>query len=266
MGRLFDSQATTYDQRAGLPEQTCREVVQGVLALAEVQPGDLVVEVGAGTGQIGQWLAHESVRYVGFDLSPSMAHRFRRRVACWGATRTLLVADGNHGWPIKDASARVIFSSRALHLLPLHHVVTESLRVALPEGALLIVGRVQRASPSLQTQMKQQLHSLLRQHGLQAREGEQHQQQLLVCLCQRGAKAIAPRVAARWRVASTLGEAIATWRNKPGLGGLDLAPRLKEAVLMALAAWAEETFGDLDRQVESEAAYVLHGAWLRSVV
>ena len=266
MGRLFDSQAVTYDQRAGLSEWTCRQVAQAVLALAEVQPGDLVVEVGAGTGQIGQWLAHGSVRYVGFDLSPAMGHLFRRRVACWSAAHTLLVADGNQGWPVREASVRVIFSSRALHLLPLYHVVAESLRVAWSEGAMLIVGRVQQASSSLQMQMKHQLHSLLRQHGLQAREGELHRERLLACLCQRGAKAMAPLVVTRWWVASTLGEAIATWRNKPGLGGLDLPPRLKEAVLMELAAWAEETFGDLEQQVESEAAYVLHGAWLRPVV
>src|SRR5262249_44340154 len=105
----------------------------------------------AGTGQIGQWLAHESVRYVGFDLSPGMVHLFQRRLACWGAARTLLVADGDQGWPVREASARVIFSSRALHLLPLNHVVAESLRVARPKGAMLIVGRVRRASSSLQT-------------------------------------------------------------------------------------------------------------------
>ena len=266
MDRLFDSQAPTYDQRAGLPEQTCREVARAVLELAEVRPGDLMLEVGAGTGQIGQWLAHDQVRYVGFDLSSGMILRFRRRIACWGTTHTLLVADGNHGWPVKDASVRVIFSSRALHLLPLHHVVAESLRVAWPEGAMLIVGRVQRASLSLQTQMQHQLHALLRQHGLQAREGELHRERLLACLCRRGAEAIPPLVAAEWRVASTLGEAIATWRNKPGLGGLDLPPGLKEAILRELAAWAEATFGDLDRLVESEVAYVLCGAWLRPIV
>lgn len=98
---------------------------------------------------------------------------------------------------------------------------------------------------------------------MQAREGKQYQQQLLACLCQRGAKAIGPLVAARWQVTSTLAEAIATWRNKPGLGGLDLPPRLKEAILIDLAVWARVTFGGLERQVVSEAAYVLHGAWLR---
>jgi len=73
---------------------------------------------------------------------------------------------------------------------------------------------------------------------------------------------MAPLVAARWRVASTLGEAIATWRNKPGLGGLDPSPRLKEVILTELATWAKGTFGDLERQIESEAAYVLHGVAL----
>jgi ubiquinone/menaquinone biosynthesis C-methylase UbiE len=266
MGRLFDSQAATYDQRAGLPGQAGREVARALLELAEVQAGDVVVEVGAGTGQIGQWLAHESVRYVGFDLSPSMLHLFRRRLDHWGVACTLLVADGNQGWPLREASVRVIFSSRALHLLPLSHVVAESLRVVWPERARLIVGRVQWSSLSLQTQMKQQLHQLLRQHGLPAREGEQHQQRLLACWCQHGAQAITPLVAARWRVVSTPGEALTTWCNKPGLGGLDPPARLKQAILLDLAAWAEATFGDLEQQVESEAAYVLQGARFRPAV
>jgi ubiquinone/menaquinone biosynthesis C-methylase UbiE len=265
MGRLFDSQAATYDQRAGLPGQAGREVARAVLELAKVQPGDVVVEVGAGTGQIGQWLAREAVRYVGFDLSPGMLRLFRRRLARWGVARTLLVADGKQGWPFREASVRVIFSSRALHLLPLSHVVAEISRVVWSEGAMLIVGRVQWSSHSLQTQMKQQLHHLLRQHGLPAREGEQHQQRLLACCCQHGAKAIAPLVVARWRMASTPREALANWRNKPGLGGLGPPARLKQAILTDLATWAEATFGDLERQVESEAVYVLQGARFRPV-
>jgi hypothetical protein len=55
------------------------------------------------------------------------------------------------------------------------------------------------------------------------------------------------------------GEAIATWRNKSGLGGLDPPARIKHAILADLATWAETTFGGLQRQVESEAAYVLQG-------
>jgi hypothetical protein len=130
---------------------------------------------------------------------------------------------------------------------------------------MLLVGRVQWSSRSLHTQMKQQVHHLLRQHGLQAYEGEQHQQRLLACCCQYGARTIAPLVVARWRVASMPGEAIATWRNKSGLGGLDLPARIKHAILADLATWAETTFGGLQRQVESEAAYVLQGVQFGSM-
>jgi len=263
MGRSFDSQAATYDQRAGLPARVGCAVARAVLGLAEAQPGDVVVEVGAGTGQIGQWFAHESVRYVGCDLSPGMLYRFRRRLDRWGETRTLLVADGNQGWPCRDATARVIFSSRAIHLLHLEHVVAETLRVAHPRGALLLVGRVQRPTTSLQSQMQYQLQRLLRHYGLPAGTGEQYQQRLMAHCCQCGAEALIPVVVARWRVASTPGDAIAAWRDKPGLSGLDPPAALKHAILTELASWAEATFGGLERQVESEVAYALQGVRLR---
>jgi hypothetical protein len=113
--------------------------------------------------------------------------------------------------------------------------------------------------------MQHQMQRLLRQHGFQARAGEQHQQRLLAC-CQRGAQAVAPVVVARWRVASAPRAAIATWRDKPGLGGLDLPVRIKHAILTDLTRWAEATFDNLEQQVESELAYVLQGVWLHPEV
>jgi ubiquinone/menaquinone biosynthesis C-methylase UbiE len=263
MGSSFDSQAATYDQRAGLPAGVDRAVAQAVLELAEVQPGDVVVEVGVGTGQIGQWFAHESVHYVGYDLSPGMLHRFQRRLDRWGETCILLAADGNQDWPFRDATARVIFSSRSIHLLHLEHVVAETLRVAHPRGSLFLVGRVQRPATSLQTQMQHQLQHLLRHYGLPAGGGEQYQQRLLAYCCQCGAEALLPVVVAQWRVASTPGDAIAAWRDKPGLSGLDPPAALKHAILTDLASWAEATFGGLERQVESDVAYALQGVRLR---
>ena len=76
----FDRQAETFDQRVGLPERVCREVARQVLEMAEVRSGDRVVEVGAGTGQIGQWFAIEPVEYLGFDLSEAMLEKFRQRL------------------------------------------------------------------------------------------------------------------------------------------------------------------------------------------
>jgi SAM-dependent methyltransferase len=266
MDSPFDSQAATFDQRAGLPDGVGCAVALTVLRLAEVQPRDVVLEVGPGTGQIGQWLAYETVRYVGYDLSAEMLTRFRQRLDRWDATRTVLVADGNQGWPCRDATARVIFSSRAIHLLDPEHVVAEALRVAHPQGALLLVGRVERPDASLQSQMQHQLHRLLRHHGWPAQAGVPRQQWLLARCCQYGAEALSPVVVARWRVRSTPGEAIAAWQNKPGLSGLEPPTALKHAILTDLASWAEATFGCLVQQVESEVAYTLQGVRLRGIV
>jgi hypothetical protein len=76
----FDSQAATFDQRAGLSEPHCQAIAQAVLRLAEARHGDLVFEVGAGTGILGTWFVRSALRYVGLDLSQRMLASFHRRL------------------------------------------------------------------------------------------------------------------------------------------------------------------------------------------
>jgi ubiquinone/menaquinone biosynthesis C-methylase UbiE len=260
----FDPQADTYDRRAGLPKQHCRAIAQAVRRLAGARSGDLLLEVGAGTGMLGTWLAGPLLRYIGLDLSYSMLAAFRRRLACQGNTPLLVQADGNKPWPLAQGTVKVIFSSRALHLLDLAHVVDESRRVALPDGASLIIGRTQRPADSPSTRMQQAVRRLLLQHGFTSRDGKQHQRQLLTAFEHRGATALDPLVVVRWSVTWTPWQSIAAWESKPGLGGLDLCPAAKRAILDELRSWAQSTFGDLHREVTCEEAYVLQGVRLSS--
>src|SRR5215510_12093179 len=161
----FDAQAGAFERRAGISEQHCQTIAQAVLRLAEAIPGDLIFEVGAGTGMIGTWLAGPPLRYIGVDLSRGMLAAFHRRLAFPSHMPVLLQADGNHPWPLADGAVRVIFGSRALHLLDLAHVVDESFRVAQPDGASLIIGRIQRSPGSLPTLLQQAMQRLLRQQG-----------------------------------------------------------------------------------------------------
>jgi len=262
---LFDMQAETYDQRVGLPEQDCQAIVLAVLALAQAQPHDLLLEMGAGTGMIGTWFAHLPLGYIGLDLSRGMLATFRQRLSAHSGRPLLLQADGNTTWPLADATVRAIFSSRALHLLDLAHVVHESLRVARPDGAVVILGRVQRQDDNVATVMQREMQHLLRQHGLHSRAGGQHQRQLLASYRQHGATVLEPVVAAQWTVTRTPWQSIADWHTKPGLGGIDPPPDVKRAILHDLCRWATMTFGDMQREVTSEEAYVLQGVRLRSV-
>lgn len=258
----FDAQAATFDRRAGVSEQHCQAIAQAVLRLAEAMPGDLIFEVGAGTGMLGTWLARPPLRYLGVDLSRAMLAAFHRRMAASNHMSLLLQADGDHLWPLADGVVRVIFSSRALHLLDLTHVVDESCRVAQPDGASLIIGRIQRPRDSLPTLLQQTMQRLLRQQGFSSHAGEQHQRQLLTAFAQRGGTVLDPVVVVRWTVTRTPWQSIEAWQSKPGLAGLDVPAVVQRAIIEGLRSWAQSVFGDLHHEVSCEEAYVLQGVGL----
>jgi len=257
----YDDQAAAYDQRVGFCERDCHQIAQAALSLAEAHPGDLVVEVGTGTGQIGRWFVREGYRYVGVDLSQGMLDIARDRMPPY-ASSLLIQADGNRPWPIADAAAQVIFSSRAIHLLTLDHVVHEVFRIAKDTHAVLIIGRVQRQSNSIEVGMKHALRRLLHAHGVHGHDGAQNQTHLLESCCKHGAQMLEPRVVSEWTVTKTPWQSIQQWQAKPGLGGVTLPGDLKQEMLGKLEHWAETTFHGLHQPVESEEKYVLHGVRL----
>ena len=252
---LFDGQAQVFDQRAGLPPEHCRHIAAAVLELGDVGAAELIVEAGAGTGQIGAWLA-ASRRYLGFDLSKGMLQRFRARLGGLAPKHVLLRADANRGWPLASGAARAIFGSRALHLLDHEHVADEVFRVATPTGATLIIGRVERAHESVRARMAGEMRGLLRRHGVEAR-GDQQDRRLIEACVRRGAVMLEPVTAATWPVTASARQSLDAWRQNPGLGGVDVPDETRQAVLDELEAWAAEVFGGLDQPCESQEAYVL---------
>lgn len=253
----FDRQAIAYDNRTGLSEETCRQITEGILNIASVKSGDLVVEVGAGTGQIGQWFGRSPlrIRYLGFDLSEAMLSQFRQRSLEAKENFTLLQADGNQPWPIADKTASVVFGSRSLHLLDRDRVVAECLRIARPDGATLFIGSIERQKDSVKTRMKQQMRHLLEQKGFQGRE--KHRDRLIDLFRQRGCAIDSPKPIAEWSVSHTPRQSLESWHNKDGLAGIDPPLAIKQDVLNELQTRAESTFGDLDTPIESRETYLL---------
>jgi hypothetical protein len=228
-----------------------------VLEIAAVRPGDLIVEIGPGTGQIGQSFEAATARYVGLDLSAGMLKEFRRRAGDEINHRALVQADANAGWPLAGGVARAFFSSRAIHLLDHEHVAREAFRVASPDGATFIVGRVAREADSVRARMAREMRERLRRHGFEGRGGELRFQKLFDSFRRRGGEVLEPVPVARWKVSASPRASLDSWRSLAGLGGIQVPPTIRDQILTELEAWASEVFGHLDEQSESEETYVL---------
>ncbi len=253
----FDSQAGSFDRRAGLPA-AAGKIAAALLELAPPVAGRALLEVGAGTGEIGAHLAaarspSSILDYWGLDLSLPMLLEARRRSrrAVW------LQADANRPWPVAKGSAGLIFLSRAAHLLAPDHLVDEALRAAHPAGARLAIGRVRRAGTSLRSRLRREMRRLLAGHGIEGRDGGDGQGRLIESFTERGATPLPTVAVATWPVVERPADSLASWREKPGLAGTTVPAAVKNAVLEHLEAWARERFGDLEAGREAEESYEL---------
>lgn len=166
----FDEQAgEVFEARAGFPPGVAEQIAEALLRYAEVAPGDLIVEIGAGTGLIGQWLARPPARYLGLDASQPMLDVFAPRLP-GGPEASLRHADADQPWPVADGTARVVFGSRVFQLLDPEHLVREAYRVGCPDRAVLVQGRLERSAGSPKVLLRRQLHQRLRAHGLADRK------------------------------------------------------------------------------------------------
>jgi ubiquinone/menaquinone biosynthesis C-methylase UbiE len=262
--RSFDEQARSFDQRTGLPASVCDSIAREIVLLAQLGPGDALLEVGAGTGQIGLALCQLPLRYAGFDASAAMLEVFERRCFERGRPASLIHADGNNRWPADDGSMNAVFSSRAIHLLAVEHVVEEVFRVAARNPATLLLGRVQRDKQSLRARLRQEMRALLWQIGYASPEGQQKEREILDACVRRGAAPLQQRFVATWPVQHSAAQVLASWGEKSRFAGLDVPGDVKENVLSQLTVWANDAFGSLDAVHSAEERYVLQGVRLPS--
>ena len=249
----FDEQAADFDLRAGLPASVARRVAAALVELAPTGSG-VILDLGAGTGQIGEHLVRGGARYLGIDVSGPMLAVFRRKL---GAGGSLVRADAGAPWPIADGKVELVFFSRAAHLLPPAVLVEETLRVATPEGALAVFGGVKSEPDSLRAVLRREMRRLLAEHGVEARRASDSQGRLAGALAERGGEVLPVRTAASWPVVHRAGDALAAWRAKSGLGGRAVTPEVQDSVLRRLEDWIRERYGSLDAARDATERYEL---------
>lgn len=262
-GRIvYEDQATVFETRAGIPDDAAARVAALVHAWGGIDDSDLLLEIGAGTGVIGRWLATLPGRYLGLDSSPAMLQVFRPRLPTDGSA-VLVVADADRPWPVPTGAVRVVFGSRVLHLLDPPHALAEAMRVAHPEGALLLSGRVAHDRSSPRSLARAQLRELLRRRGLRPSPTGGRPDRLFQLAEQAGATPLPGRVVAVWPETVSVSRVIDWWRGKTSLGGINPDPRVAEEILAELTGWAARTYDDPTSPVTTRTRYLLEGVRIR---
>jgi SAM-dependent methyltransferase len=229
----FDAQAQDFDDRAGVGDEAAAIIAAAIRVLAG---GGVLLEIGAGTGEIGAQLAAAAPGYVGLDASRPMLDAFARRLT--GAP-ALVQADAARPWPVRAGMVDAVFSSRAAHLLEAHHVVAEVSRVCRP-GAHVLIGRVERERDGLRNRLRERRRALLAAHGVRAGEGGRGTQRLLDALTAAGATPLGRRDVARWTVHTSAARVIDQWDAAATVGGRPVPPPVHAAVMRDLRDWASD--------------------------
>lgn len=250
----FDEQAARYDARVGLPDDARATIAQAIVTQSGVHSSDLVVELGAGTGEIGSSLTELPIRYVGLDASAAMLRQFRAKAV--DRAPSLVLADCDRAWPFYDGVAAVVFASRVIHLLDPEHAARETLRVGRPAG-LLIVGRVLRAHDSIKERLRRRRQELLMDAGAVPRQGEAGTRRVIALCQEAGSESLGRQVVAEWTGETSPAIVLAGWESLARTGSVVIDPEMRASIADELRDWARGEIGDLDRPETFHERYAI---------
>jgi SAM-dependent methyltransferase len=252
----FDAQADDFHKRAGLEAAIGHSIAQAVLSLASLTPDDAVLEIGAGTGEIGRHLAAMPSRYLGLDVSSGMLRIFQRKLGIVSNRVLLAQADCDRPWPVRDRSITAVVASRVAHLLSANHVADEVTRVCRV-GGYCLVGRVERDGHSIKSRLRRQRQVMLSECGITARAGSQGSQRVIDALAARGATALGTETVSSWTGTTTADDVISSWEAIPTRVDVELSAPARVVVLRGLRDWARRELGDLHQPEEFVERYAI---------
>lgn len=119
-------------------------VVGNLLDAARVHPGDVVLEVGCGTGVLDRWMAHRLAganHIVAIDVNRFLLREAAALARKEGVAHLIEFREGSaEALPLSDDAIDVAMSSTVIQRVDADRMVAEMTRVTKPGGRVAIVG------------------------------------------------------------------------------------------------------------------------------
>jgi len=235
----------TGSHRASTANARCRlTIVQSihgaVLAALRHTPTPRILDLGAGSGRVGQGFVAARDDYVGVDLAEGMLRIFAAKET--GGHRAALVRADGCALPFGDASFDAVLLVAVFGDLPdWRPLVGEAHRVLRPHG-MVVIGRTATPDEGIDERLKQRLDLLLNERlpRVPRKNGRKNAASHLSEI----ASDTTDFVSASWSVQRSVRQFLERHSGDARFSRLPLPVR--EEALAKLAAWAETQFGSLD--------------------
>jgi hypothetical protein len=120
-----------------------------------------------------------------------------------------------------------------------------------------MLGRVSRDPESVKERLRRQRQHLLREVGIQPRQGEAGSRGVIERLVGAGWEDPGRQSVAAWSGTVSAGEVLAEWDMLSRMGSVEVEAATRKQILDDIRGWAVHEFGDLDRQWPYREQYVL---------
>jgi ubiquinone/menaquinone biosynthesis C-methylase UbiE len=126
------------------------DALDWVAETVPLEPGDAVVDVGAGTGKLTRLLVERGYDVVAVEPIDGMRAVLAERVP-----QARVVAGTAEAIPVPDGSARAVTAAQAFHWFDAERAEPEIARVLEPNGSLVIVWNVRDKEDPLQARLEE---------------------------------------------------------------------------------------------------------------
>lgn len=244
----FDITAAGFNRHRAFPPGV-PEAIRTAIWKCLPHPHGRILDLGAGTGRIGNAFVQANDFYVGVDLSWAMLREF----AVQNPAACLLQAEGG-SLPFRDASFDLVLLMQVLSgAADWTGLLQEALRILASPG-VVVVGQTVAPDSGMDSQLKRQLDLILEETGIAMHKPKKSRKNALAWLESRASRRKTV-TAAKWAAQRSPQQFIA--RHRTGARFSALPPAVQDKALEKLSDWAKTNFGSLQKSLNEEHSFAL---------